>query len=149
MAVNCPLTKRSVFEEIGDFNENLKSVEDWEYWFRCALLGKYFHFDSSQNTFALVRTHPQSMSTNNIRMIYSSLKARKYINSIIIKLPENDLKNRIKYKMQKTTKSLNRFLYFQYKENNMKWKAVCQIFIAFPITTEYRFIIKELLFLLK
>jgi glycosyltransferase involved in cell wall biosynthesis len=44
-AVNCPLMLKSVFNKVGLFDEQLRSVEDWDYWCRCALAGVNFYFE--------------------------------------------------------------------------------------------------------
>lgn len=36
--------RRSIWEEVGGFNENLRgSYEDWDFWFRCAIHGASFY----------------------------------------------------------------------------------------------------------
>lgn len=69
MAVNCALVHWSVIEEVGEFNTQLKSLEDWEYWIRCSIRGARFHFFDRQNTYALVRDHPNSMSKSRLEML--------------------------------------------------------------------------------
>jgi glycosyltransferase involved in cell wall biosynthesis len=83
MAVNCALFRKSVFDRVGYFNEALKSVEDWEFWCRCLLQGCILKFDKSPHTFARVRIHEGSMSTNTLRMIEASIMARVNLRSVI------------------------------------------------------------------
>lgn len=59
------LYRKSIFE-IGNFNENFKSLEDWEFHFRCAVAGKKFHFYKSDHTNSLIRLHENSMLTNHV-----------------------------------------------------------------------------------
>jgi glycosyltransferase involved in cell wall biosynthesis len=66
--VNSPLIRRSVIDELGGFNENLRALEDWEYWTRCACAGKAFRFLDAPNSFALIRCHSASMSNESGRM---------------------------------------------------------------------------------
>lgn len=43
----CCLVRRSVFEDIGGFDENMRDktgIEDWEMWLRAAYHGKRFHY---------------------------------------------------------------------------------------------------------
>ena len=64
MAINCPLIRRSVIEEVGPFDEDLPPVEDWEYWIRCAFHDKVFAYADFPDALALVRCHPNSSSKN-------------------------------------------------------------------------------------
>jgi len=63
IVTNAPLLKKSVFEKVGYFNETMKALEDWDFWMRCALANCYFHFNETENAFALVRVHQGSIST--------------------------------------------------------------------------------------
>lgn len=73
MVVNSPLVRRNVFDTCGLFDESLKSNEDWDYWLRCALQNKVFHFLDSIGTLALVRYHAGSMSCSRITMYETKL----------------------------------------------------------------------------
>ncbi len=77
MPINAPLVRRRVIDEVGPFDEPL--VEDWDYWIRCAILGKYFHYDDSEGSLALVRWHPDSSSRNSMAMTSSTLRMRQKI----------------------------------------------------------------------
>ncbi len=68
MVMNAPLIRKSVFDRVGLFNEQLQEVEDWEYWFRCAVTGCSFQYDTRPGTRALVRIHPTSRSRNYTKM---------------------------------------------------------------------------------
>lgn len=68
MPVNCPLIKRSTVKRVGQFDENLRALEDWHYWIRCALKGVRFYFAPAEGTLALVRVHCASMTHDNNRM---------------------------------------------------------------------------------
>jgi glycosyltransferase involved in cell wall biosynthesis len=74
MAVNCPLLRKSVVDEIGFFDERMRALEDWDYWIRCATAGKHFQFSDAGDTRALVRSHPQSLSKSNETMIAAALR---------------------------------------------------------------------------
>ena len=62
MVINSPLLRRSVVEDVGPFDPALPPVEDWDYWIRCALMGKRFEFRDFGGTLALVRAHEASAS---------------------------------------------------------------------------------------
>jgi hypothetical protein len=143
MAVNSPLIKKEVFDEIGPFDISLKSVEDWEYWCRCAIKGKYFLFDPLEDSFALVRMHEGSMSTNLIKMVEASLIARENLRNLIAELPSSDFKIRISEAESKVNNYLHRLLYQRFKDAGQKLKAMKQLWKAYPIAKEYRFILKE------
>lgn len=75
--VNSPLVRRQVIEEVGNFDESITPVEDWDYWTRCALKGKHFEYDDAEDARALVRAHELSSSLDGRRMMRSTLSMRK------------------------------------------------------------------------
>jgi len=83
MPVNAPLMRRSTIEEIGPFNEILPPVEDWEYFIRCAAAGKRFHYADEEDIRALVRTHPESSSSDQRRMLRAEILMRETIPSLL------------------------------------------------------------------
>jgi len=68
-----PLLKRDKVRFMR-FNEKLFSLEDWHYWFRCALMGCKFQYDERQIAFA--RGHGTNMSLNRRRMWKYKIAAR-------------------------------------------------------------------------
>jgi glycosyltransferase involved in cell wall biosynthesis len=143
MAVNCPLIRKEVFEQIGPFDIELKSVEDWEYWCRCAIKGKYFLFYSAEDSFALVRVHDGSMSTNLIKMTEASLQARKTLRNMIDQLPASTFKFNISANEKKVTNYLNRLLFQRFKDAGFKKRAFVQLWRSYPLASEFKFLIKE------
>jgi len=81
--VNAALTRKSVFDKVGAFNVKLKSVEDYEFWCRCAFKGLFFQYDNASGSFALVRAHAVSMSKNKMTMSEASYQVRKLQVSLI------------------------------------------------------------------
>jgi glycosyltransferase involved in cell wall biosynthesis len=79
MAVNAALLRREVLQKVGPVAEDLRSVEDWEYWVRCALAGIYFQYDGNPDAWALVRVHPASTSHNMLKMHEAEVKVRARI----------------------------------------------------------------------
>ena len=77
MVVSSPLLRRSVVDEVGLFDETLTSLEDWDYWIRCAAAGTSFQYLDDEGTLALVRVHRRSMSQNRIEMYEQQVKIRK------------------------------------------------------------------------
>lgn len=76
MAVNCALVRRKVFEVAGLWDERMKSLEDWEFWARCVFFGIQFQYFEAPNGFALVRSHPGSMSRDRTRMNRAAIRLR-------------------------------------------------------------------------
>jgi glycosyltransferase involved in cell wall biosynthesis len=77
MVVNAPLVRMSLVQRVGLFSEQLRSVEDWEFWIRCALAGAMLHYDSTPDAWAIVRVHPTSTSQNFLRMHNSEVAMRR------------------------------------------------------------------------
>jgi glycosyltransferase involved in cell wall biosynthesis len=75
--INAPLTRRSIVERVGPFNEELPPVEDWDFWLRCAEAGACFHFSDMGGTRALVRSHSSSSSRSRLKFVSSTLLMRK------------------------------------------------------------------------
>ena len=75
--INTPLTRRSLVERVGPFDEELPPVEDWDFWLRCAAAGALFHFSDMEETRALVRSHPASSMKNRLQLLSSILLMRK------------------------------------------------------------------------
>lgn len=63
LAINCALVRQSAVTSVGQWNEQLSAVEDWEYWVRCADAGVRFEYAAWANTLSLVRLHSGSTST--------------------------------------------------------------------------------------
>ena len=76
MVVNSPLVRRAVIDAVGWFDESLTSLEDWDYWLRCALAGVRFEFLDEAGTLAMVRVHRRSMSQNRDTMYAQLGKVR-------------------------------------------------------------------------
>jgi glycosyltransferase involved in cell wall biosynthesis len=68
MVSNAPLLRAELLRRVGPFAEELRWVEDWQYWVRCAIAGASFHYDPTPAAWALVRVHPTSTSHNARRM---------------------------------------------------------------------------------
>jgi glycosyltransferase involved in cell wall biosynthesis len=68
--VHTAMVRKNLFSEIGQFDETLKSHEDWDLWIRAAFAG--YRFDTINNVVAHYRVHPGCMSLNYERMLSSS-----------------------------------------------------------------------------
>jgi glycosyltransferase involved in cell wall biosynthesis len=70
MVVSAPLYRRGVFERVGNFDETLGALEDWDFHFRCIVSGVAFqHCGYSPQSKTLIRIHPSSMSADRRNMI--------------------------------------------------------------------------------
>lgn len=94
MVVNACLIRSKAAKAVGNFDGDVKGIEDWDYWIRCAANGHYFHYCHDEQTDALVRFHPNSMSRDNRLMLSSTLRLRNKI-SETIRSPELVRLNRL------------------------------------------------------
>lgn len=60
-----PLVRSDLVTKTGGFDEGLRAAEDWDYWLRCARVGKFGYLPQ---VVALYRTHPTQMHGNRERM---------------------------------------------------------------------------------
>lgn len=77
------ILRKKVFYRVGLFNEALSSHEDWEIWVRMALQNAIFNYKRRENTDALIRVHPNSLSQNKKNMQYTIAKTRLNFSNII------------------------------------------------------------------
>ncbi len=82
MPVNSPLIKREVVEKVGDFNTELTSLEDWEYWFKSAMYFKFGYLDD-ERAYGMVRVHQISMSKNLRKMYLNEIMVRSLFQTYI------------------------------------------------------------------
>lgn len=94
MVVNAPLIRSKAAKAVGNFDGDVKGIEDWDYWIRCAAKGHHFQYCYAEQTDALVRFHPDSMSRDNRLMLSSTLRLRDKI-SRTIESPELIRLNRL------------------------------------------------------
>lgn len=70
---NCSavMVRRSCFDEVGLFDENLKAVEDWDMWIR---LGKKFEFHSIDDPLYVYRIHKKRLSKTHATQLQETKK---------------------------------------------------------------------------
>jgi len=83
MVMNAPLIRASLLRKVGSFSEDLHSMEDWEFWMRCALANACFQYDDRPEMWALVRVHPTSVSQNRPRMQLYEQKVRERLDKLL------------------------------------------------------------------
>ncbi|HEY9284866.1 MAG TPA: glycosyltransferase family A protein [Pyrinomonadaceae bacterium] len=74
--VNAPVTRRRVVERAAPFDVKLNSVEDADFWIRCAAQGARFQYHDPEGTLALVRSHPASASKNRRKHLGKMIEMR-------------------------------------------------------------------------
>jgi glycosyltransferase involved in cell wall biosynthesis len=97
MPMHCPLIKKEAILRVGYFNESMKYLEDWEFWFRCAVSNLRFFYSDFPDTFALVRVHGASVSNKKWEFRWAEYEMKnKYFISYIGPALREDLDRDIK-----------------------------------------------------
>lgn len=89
--VNAALIKTSFMKQVGFFDEQLSSLEDWDFWFRCVIKGAEIGYLGDGAGYAIVRVHRNSMSKNKIRMLETELTLRTKIARTLSSLTTNEV----------------------------------------------------------
>ena len=77
--VSAAIFRKAALNDVGFFDESLRSHEDWEFWLRLAFSGRRFFGLDEPGTKTLVREHGRSMTTRSIVMGETLLQVRKQI----------------------------------------------------------------------
>jgi glycosyltransferase involved in cell wall biosynthesis len=80
--VSAPVFRRSLVNEIGYFDEALRSHEDWDFWIRCAFAGKRFVGLDAPGTRTLIREHGESLTMRAVTMVETRLLVRERIEKL-------------------------------------------------------------------
>ena len=64
------LIARTVFDQVGLFDEQLRACEDWDMWLRIA---QHYSFDYVDQTLVSIRVHPNNMQKDLSRMVSAEL----------------------------------------------------------------------------
>jgi glycosyltransferase involved in cell wall biosynthesis len=72
-----PLFRKALAAQIGTFDEQLSSLEDWHFWYRGVLQGAAFMYDNQAGTEFFARTHGNNMSGNRHRMWTNRVRVRQ------------------------------------------------------------------------
>jgi hypothetical protein len=59
--ISAPMYPASLFKTVGDFDESLRALEDWDFHIRCVSAGYKFHHYYSNSSRTLIRLHDSSM----------------------------------------------------------------------------------------
>lgn len=142
-AVNCFLIKKVVFDKIGHFNTDLKSVEDWEFWCRCAFAGIRFKYHANDDSFALVRLHDNSMSRSVKGMMNAATRVRRTLEKLIAEDLKLENKSKIHTDNLNELAFLHKTLHGIFKQEGNKKKAFFHLFNYSSIKKEYKYLIQE------
>lgn len=119
MAIHAALFRSKIIRSIGIFDTNLKSCEDYDFWFRAALAHFNFSYNTDPRTTCYYRKHIQNKSYSSSRMsYYRSLVIQKHLNAVRSDYPElygiffdRFLLNQRKYLFGKDKKNLSDLIY--------------------------------------
>jgi hypothetical protein len=81
--VHAALSRRTLFDSVGFFDESLRAHEDWDFWLRSAVRGHQFSFVCAGNDRALVRRHDTNMSRSSELMSRTTISVRERIQSVL------------------------------------------------------------------
>jgi len=84
MEVSCALLRRSMAQQVGYFDTDYKSYEDWQFWFRCALAGACFHYLPKEGTETYIRYGHASMMRHLRRMNESGIRIRRFMQAHLV-----------------------------------------------------------------
>lgn len=78
-----PLLRKNLVDSVGLFDKTPRGCEDWHYWLRCVFFGANIAFLNQQNTKALYRFSPLSMSKNMVVMQEGHLRVKEWLNETL------------------------------------------------------------------
>jgi hypothetical protein len=90
MVISSPIIRKSVFNDLGVFDEKLKYNEDWELWLRFAMNNVFFKFNEQDQINALIRVH-SSYSKDSLKMFVYGLKVCLKISKLLNEYKYNKL----------------------------------------------------------
>lgn len=75
MAIHAAMVRKSLIDRVGDFDTEMRALEDWDYWLRCILRGAHLAFLDDPQVVALTRVHESSATQ---MLDFSGYKRRVY-----------------------------------------------------------------------
>ncbi|MBL7717965.1 MAG: glycosyltransferase family 2 protein [Flavipsychrobacter sp.] len=79
ISVSSPLIRRSLVNDIGNFDTAYRSYEDWHFWFRAAAAGAAFAYEPIPGTETYIRYGHTSMLTNQAKLTEAGIRIRKFM----------------------------------------------------------------------
>jgi glycosyltransferase involved in cell wall biosynthesis len=87
------LVRKTLFDRVGGFNEELKRLEDWEFWIRGAVAGATFEYVDAADSDARIRMHSSTMTADVWQMREAELTlARAVLQYLPVKLIERAMR---------------------------------------------------------
>lgn len=80
------LFRKELYKRVGPFANGMSGLEDWNYFYRAALLGFEFYNDTREGTCLLMRSHDTNASKFYKKMLYARIKAREHILNVMDEL---------------------------------------------------------------
>lgn len=122
------------------FNESYQSVEDWEFWLRCAYNNASFEYFDSEVANVLIRVHPNSLTQNSAKMYAYSIKVRHDIRTYLNQL------SGVKYLHKINNRDLYSLLYREtlWKHNHITYAGVRYIIKQIGWMDAIKFMVREL-----
>lgn len=122
------------------FDELYHSVEDWEFWLRCAYNNASFEYFDSEVAHVLIRVHPNSLTQNSAKMYAYEIKLRHDTNAYLNQL------SGVKYLHKINDKNLHSLLYKEtlWQHNRISYAGVQDIIKQIGWMGAIKFIIREL-----
>ena len=81
----CILIRRSIFERVGQFDQELSGVADWDMWLKISAIGNISTFPSAILKY---RMHPNSMANQKAEMLQDEMRLRNKTLEWTLKSPE-------------------------------------------------------------
>lgn len=72
-AISCIITRKSILQSAGAFDEAINYNEDWDLWLRIAIAKAVFYYDNRANGITLIRNHQGSHSKDQLKMYLAGL----------------------------------------------------------------------------
>jgi glycosyltransferase involved in cell wall biosynthesis len=83
ITIEAPMTRRSLIERAGGFDETLRLMEDWDLWLRCLIHGARFVLIDSSVPLAFVRVHQTQASRRLEEMLISEIGVRRKVAKLL------------------------------------------------------------------
>ncbi len=83
LVISSPLIRSSVFSRYGMFKENMRHLEDWEFWLRCAMKGARFRRFDPAGSATLIRIHDRNISGDFSSMIKAHHDLRAELGNLL------------------------------------------------------------------
>lgn len=94
LTVCAPLVRRSLLESVGGFDRELRHLEDWDLWLRCAARDATFLHVPSDEPLVWIRQHRTSLSADLRAMLSAEVPVRRRLSELLT-FPEDRTANEV------------------------------------------------------